>query len=46
MPINQQKDTSQNYNPIQELPADQPLNVLEPVMYFNLTMPTDVTVSQ
>ena len=46
MSINQQKDTSQNYIPIQELPADQPLGVLEPVMYFNEAMPTGVTVSQ
>jgi len=46
MSVNQQKDTSRNYIPIQELPADQPLGVLEPVMYFNGAMPTGVTVSQ
>ena len=46
MSINQQKDTSWNYIPIQYLPADQPLGVLEPVMYFNGAMPTGVTVSQ
>jgi sugar lactone lactonase YvrE len=46
MSINQQKDTSRNYIPIQDLPADQPLGVLEPVMYFNGAMPTGVTVSQ
>ena len=46
MSINQQKDTSQNYNLIQELPADQSLGVLEPVMYYNGAMPTGVTVSQ
>lgn len=45
MSINQQKDTSWNYIPIQYLPADQPLGVLEPVMYFNGAMPTGVTVS-
>jgi len=46
MSINQQKDTSWNYIPIQYLPADQPLGMLEPVMYFNEAMPTGVTVSQ
>ena len=46
MSVNQQKDTSRNYIPIQELPADQPLGVLEPVMCFNEAMPTVVTVSQ
>lgn len=46
MSVNQQKDTSRNYIPIQELPADQSLGVLEPVMYFNGAMPTGVTVSQ
>src|SRR5205823_9609394 len=29
----------------QELPADEPLGVLEPVAYFNDAMPTGVTVS-
>src|SRR2546421_7343392 len=29
----------------QELPADEPLGVLEPVAYFNGAMPTGVTVS-
>lgn len=46
MSINQQKDTSRNYTPIPDLPADQPLGALEPVMYFNGAMPTGVTVSQ
>src|SRR5919108_5143402 len=30
----------------QELPADEPLSVLEPVAYFNGAMPTGVSVSQ
>ena len=46
MPINQKKDTSRNYTPIPDLPSDQPLGALEPVMYFNGAMPTGVTVSQ
>jgi hypothetical protein len=46
MSVNQQKDTSRNYIPIQELPADQPLGVLEPVMCCNEAMLTGVTVSQ
>lgn len=46
MSINQQKNTSQNPNSIRELPADEPLGVLEPVAYFNGAMPTGVTVSQ
>ena len=46
MSINQQKDTSRNYTPILDLPADQPLGALEPVMSFNEAMPTGVTVSQ
>lgn len=45
MSINQQKNTSQNPNSIRELPADEPLGVLEPVVYFNGAMPTGVTVS-
>ena len=32
--------------PVQELPVDEPLGVLEPVAYFNGAMPTGVTVSQ
>jgi sugar lactone lactonase YvrE len=31
---------------VQELPAEEPLGVLEPVAYFNGAMPTGVTVSQ
>jgi hypothetical protein len=31
--------------PPQGLPADEPLGVLEPVVYFNGAMPTGVTVS-
>ena len=46
MSINQQKNTSQNPISIRELPADEPLGVLEPVVYFNGAMPTGVTVSQ
>ena len=46
MSINQQKDTSRNYTPLPDLPADQSLGALEPVMYFNGAMPTGVTVSQ
>ena len=46
MSINQQKDTSRNYSPLPDLPADQSLGALEPVMYFNGAMPTGVTVSQ
>jgi sugar lactone lactonase YvrE len=46
MSINQQKDTSRNYTPILDLPADQHLGALEPVMSFNGAMPTGVTVSQ
>jgi sugar lactone lactonase YvrE len=46
MSINQQKDTSRNYTPILDLPADQPLGALEPVISFNGAMPTGVTVSQ
>ena len=45
MSINQQKNTSQNPISIRELPADEPLGVLEPVVYFNGAMPTGVTVS-
>jgi len=46
MSINHQDDTSQNNISIRELPADEPLGVLEPVAYFNEAMPTGVSVSQ
>jgi sugar lactone lactonase YvrE len=47
MPINDRKETSlPTAIPEQELPADEPLGVLEPVTYFNGAMPTGVTVSQ
>jgi sugar lactone lactonase YvrE len=46
MSINHQKDTSQNNISSRQLPADEPLGMLEPVAYFNGAMPTGVTVSQ
>jgi sugar lactone lactonase YvrE len=46
MSIHHQDDTSQNNISIRELPADEPLGLLEPVAYFNGAMPTGVSVSQ
>ncbi|HEU4483702.1 MAG TPA: L-dopachrome tautomerase-related protein [Nitrososphaeraceae archaeon] len=46
MSINHQKDTSHNNLSIRELPAEEPLGILEPVAYFNGAMPTGVSVSQ
>lgn len=46
MSINHQKDISQNKISSRELPAEEPLGVLEPVAYFNGAMPTGVTVLQ
>jgi sugar lactone lactonase YvrE len=46
MSISGRKEKSQTKTPPQELPADEPLGVLEPVAYFNGAMPTGVTVSQ
>ena len=46
MSMNHQKDSSQNDTSIRELPAEEPLGVLEPVAYFYGAMPTGVSVSQ
>ncbi|HEU5462041.1 MAG TPA: L-dopachrome tautomerase-related protein [Nitrososphaeraceae archaeon] len=46
MSMNHKKDTSQNDISMRELPAEEPLGVLEPVAYFYGAMPTGVSVSQ
>ncbi len=46
MSMNHKKDSSQNDTSIRELPAEEPLGVLEPVAYFYGAMPTGVSVSQ
>jgi sugar lactone lactonase YvrE len=46
MSMNHKKETSQNDISMGELPAEEPLGVLEPVAYFYGAMPTGVSVSQ
>jgi sugar lactone lactonase YvrE len=46
MPFDDQKKRLPVTMPANELPAEEPIGVLEPVAYFNGAMPTGVTVSQ
>jgi hypothetical protein len=51
MVVDRNMDSHRNETPktplrAQDLPADEPTGVLEPVAYFNGAMPTGVTVSQ